>query len=186
MKPINLLPLQVRNQHKVRKLAVSAVFGAMVGLLCVGMLYTTVKVEAGSVQAKVQEIQNAQAAQANKVAQAAAAANASSDSIRIQQLNLLAQTEINWDRALTKAGTIIPKDIKLSSFDYTVATGTVTLRLTGIAPSNVSFAVFMEFLKANTTFTGIKVEGYTYNPANGSVTFALNGVVPLSEINYSN
>lgn len=103
-----------------------------------------------------------------------ASVNLTDAKARVTLLNTLSKSEIDWNRATETAGKLIPQDIRLTTYSYTVgASGLVSLRLAGTAPSNVSFAVFMQSLNSKADLSAVKVDSYLYNPINGSVSFTI-------------
>ena len=83
-------------------------------------------------------------------------------------------------------GKLTPKDTVLGSFSYAVTTGVVTLKFTGNAPSTVSFATFVDSLRANTTdIITPKVDGYLYDPKTGRVTFGITLTLKPKVVQYA-
>lgn len=183
MKQVNLLPASLRKRQQGRVMGVAGGTGLLLGAVCVALIIVPLKVLVNSSNQQIEALAaDAAASAANKKPEISA------DAVqRITQLNALAASEVDWSKAFDLAGSIVPQDITLGNLNYAPAatSGTMTLSITGTAPSNVSFAVFMESLKSNQKITSVAVSGYSFDPATGTVTFSLAATVPLSSIDYS-
>ncbi len=181
MKLINFVPQRIRERHARRRLTsillVAALFGA--GVMVALWLPLSVEVEGNKkrLEAELAASANQPAAQQGIITEDVAA--------RIAQLNTFSLTEVSWPRAFALAGKIIPKDIRLNSYSYGTANNQITLRLSGEAPSNLSFATFLASLKSNKQISSYKVDGYAFTPGTNKVVFGVTLQVPLKEVDYS-
>ncbi|CAN5163128.1 hypothetical protein BH11PAT4_BH11PAT4_4960 [soil metagenome] len=104
---------------------------------------------------------------------------------KVQTLNQLAAREVSWTTALDSIGDLVPKDITLSSYTVTTNTTSVVYRMIGDAPSNVSFATFVESLRQNKQVTKVVVEGFVFSPTKGTVSFVVVVTSPIVSVQYS-
>ncbi|HSI21003.1 MAG TPA: hypothetical protein VLA04_04895 [Verrucomicrobiae bacterium] len=187
MKQLNLLPQAVRHKAANRQSVPYMVLAGLVGLALGLTVWFGFSMEARSLdKEKEMLIADATAAQ-QKAAKEVADLKVSGDlKTRVNHLNTLAQADVDWDRSFEYVASLVPKDIVLSSYSFGVSQGNVTLKMTGEAPSNVSYATFAEYLKQNTgkTVTSFKVDGYVYAPQTGKVTFTVTVVAPPTAVKY--
>ena len=182
MKQINLLSRSVQKQERLKKLATSSCIALVLALgFCAG-LRTVVDDDKKILSEGIERKKAFDSALVN--AQVANAETIEDGDLRqrITQINTLAANEIDWNKALDLVGSSVPKDIRLTSYSYAAANGIATLKMTGEAPTNLSFAVFVESLRGSKSFTSVKVDSFVYNVAKGSVNFALSvtmSYVPL-------
>lgn len=188
MKQINLVPIAVRQKAATRREVPTYILAGVLGAGLAGAAWFGFSIQINALNAQhtdnVQHIQ----AEVAKLAKEQAATTASGDlQSRVTVLNTLAQSDIDWHKALAYVASLTPKDITLSAYSFATAQGTITLKMTGNAPSNVSYATFAEFLKSTVgkQTVSYKIEGYTYSPATGGVTFTITIIVPSDKIRFS-
>jgi hypothetical protein len=187
MKQINLVPLSVR-QKAVTRRAVPYIFAAVVaGFVLAGMLWAALGLQVSRLKSQEETLIQAEQLRQQQAAKEAASLQVDADlTTRVNQLNLLAKSDVDWRRAFAYVASITPKDIVLSTYSFGSSTGGTLLKISGTAPSNVSYATFAAYLKEGTgkTVTSFKVDGYTYEPKSGSVAFTMTITVPTDKINF--
>jgi len=183
---INLLPSSYRQRRATRRLVAPIVIVLLLACGIIAIVWVGVKAEAKILTDRVTALQNAPLIPSSSSSNepVVAAINVPDASNRIVQLNSMSKGEINWTTAMDKAAKLIPQNIHLSAYTYSTATGTTTLRLSGTAPSNVGFAIFMQSLRDDATLTSNHVDSYTYNPVNGTVLFTVSVQFPATLITY--
>jgi len=185
MKQLNLLPNELWERMYRRRFISTAIAVVVLALIGVGGLYMTVKAQVAAAEEQAAERTALEQAAAQKASQDQQQYAINPDlTNRVKQINTLSTTDINWQRFFSYVGNLLPKDIVLTSYSYGVVTNVPTLKMTGTAPSNVSFANFVETLGHAQNVTNAHVDGYTYNPTKGSVTFSISVQVPITAINY--
>lgn len=187
MKQINLVPLSIRQKAVSRKAVPYIVFAGLLGLGAAGAAWAGFTLQnrilTSQRDALIQQEIELQAA-ANKEL---ATLKIDTDlTTRVAQLNTLASTDVNWRRAFNYLALLLPKEIVLTTFTYATGNNTITLKLTGDAPSNLSYATFAEYLKseAGKSVTSYKVDGYNYDSKTGHVIFSMTLVVPRDQVNF--
>jgi Tfp pilus assembly protein PilN len=182
---INLLPLSYRQKQERARLVAPSVLVILLAFAAVGATWYIASFEAKTVAAKAQDLQDAaNAPKTTSTSQTTSTVNIADGTSRITQLNSMAKGEIDWNAALDMAGRLIPKDVRLTTYTYGAGTTGASLRLGGVAPSNVSFAVFIQSLQSNTKLTSVKVDSYSYSSTDGSVTFTVSIQFPTTLIVY--
>lgn len=175
MKQINLIPLRELRRQRLTLLGGAAVVGMFLGLAATATLY-------GLVTSENESYKNRAVAMV-RLDEGLSAADTASIA-RINQLNALGQSEINWSRAFVLVGSLIPQDVTLTGYSYATSAAGVTLKLNGTASSNLGFASFVRTLQADTALSSPKVESYAYTPATGAVSFSVSALVLPQAINY--
>lgn len=174
MKLINLLPASIRDQEVKQRMVPFVVLAVLGAIGAVVVPWLTLR-EVGA------DLQHQVTLKEASLFQSVAATDKSlqvekerTDLIlRTKTLNKLAAQEISWARVFDLVQSAVPQDVVLSSYNVSVAGTGLTLRMGGEAPSNLSFASFVESLKARKDFTQIVVDGFTFNPKEGTVTFSV-------------
>jgi Tfp pilus assembly protein PilN len=188
MKQINLVPLSVRQKAASRRALPGVVLAGLLGLVLPALAWFGLSIQRGALEGErdrvIIEEQGRQAAAAKDAASLAVDGDLKS---RVEQINTLAGTDLDWAKAFTYVGSLVPKDITVTNYSLGIVQGKTTLKLTGIAPSNVSYATFAQFLKESTgkQVSSFKVDGYAYSPTNGRVTFTITIVVPPTTLSFS-
>ena len=186
MKQVNLLPLAVRQKAAKQQIIPLIIFAVLVGVGAVGMVWAAVNTERSAIQTQLATVQAADAARSAQEKKDHPDPTVDNDLVqRVTELNTLAKGEINWGRAMGYVGGLIPKDITLSNYNLSLLQTGPELKMSGQAPSSVSFATFAQALQSDKDITSFTVDGFVYNPANGSITFSVSIAVPLSQIDYS-
>lgn len=187
MKQINLLPGHIRKQQTLKGLIIGGIFGALIGIAGVGLIWGSLQIQVAYLNGKVTDTKNNQAEVAKQLAKAQNEQLLSNGDLktRVTSLNTLAKTEVKWSRAFQLINTITPRDIHLTTIDYTVTTDPAQIKIGGQAPSNFSFAVMVESLRSNKALSDVEVQGYTFDPTTTAVTFSLTISVPLKQLDYS-
>jgi hypothetical protein len=181
MKQINLVPLAVRQKAVNRQTLPYLVLAALIGLAAAGAAWGGFSLQVRSLKATKDSLTQQEAQRAQAAAKDSASLQVNADLLsRVNTLNTLAKADVDWNKAFQYVTTIIPKDVTLQSYSVATAQGVITLKITGEAPSNVSYATFAEFLKQSkgTIISDFKVDGYTYAPSTGRVTFSVQITVP--------
>ena len=185
MRQINLLPVRIREQRGRRQAGLLLLAALFLGGLAVGALWMFWHAEGALVGQRLESAKKAVQEQQTLLAKRQSSLAPDRDLAgRIQQLNTLSQSEVNWAAAFKQADLLVAKDVKLTSLVLAAGTGDMTVKINGEAPSNLSFASFVETLKANHELKGISIDGYSYSPSTGTVTFALTVQVPATLITY--
>ena len=188
MKQINLVPITVRQRSVARRTVPYLALALILGLATAGLAWAALGIQVSSLQHEQDAlILDEQARQQKQTAELASLQVDVDLKTRVQQLNILAGKDINWHRAFSYVAGVTPKDIVMSSYSLATSSNGTTLKLVGSAPSNVSYATFVEYLKQSvgTVVTSYKVDGYTYDPKSGSVTFAISITVPTSKLSFT-
>lgn len=105
--------------------------------------------------------------------------------VKITALNQLAKREVVWAEAFNVVEDLLPKDISLTSYTITTNSAEVTYTLVGEAPSNVSFATFIESLRTNEKVGKVLVEGFVFSPTKLNVAFNIRIASPIATVQYS-
>lgn len=186
MKQVNLIPVAVRQKALARRAVPYIILAAIIGTGAAGAAWLGF-----SLQVRLLQNTKDNLAQQEADREAADAKNAQDFQVnadllsRVNTLNTLAKSDINWNKVFAYVAALIPKDITLGNYSLATAGGPL-LKITGKAPSNVSYATFAQYLndKKGTLLTDFTVDGYTYEPATGQVTFSVTVKVPLSAISF--
>lgn len=187
MKQINLLPLDVRHKDAKQRARSILVLTFIISFGTVGTLWFFWHQEINYLNVQIVDAKNATAA-TTKTATAIDQSNSVDPSLltNINQINTLSKNEISWPKLLAKTDALIPKDIRLVTVSYVSASDVTTVNMSGVAPSNLSFATFLESVKGNTAIKDYSVTNYTYDPVKGIVTFGLSIKFGTSELLYTN
>jgi hypothetical protein len=179
MKLINFVPQQIRRRHlRKQTIIASSIATLIAGVSVIGM-WLSLKYDISLIKSKT-------AVQQVVVTKTTSAPIITPDIInRESAITALSKTDINWVKAFKVVGTLLQKDIVLTSYTYSVASGNVVLSMTGNAPSNYSFTTFLQSLNSATNISGVKVDGYTYSALKQTVTFSISASVPINQINYA-
>lgn len=188
MKQINLLPPELASQRS-RQRAVPALVLAVVAAIGTIMLpwWMLRGVEASldeqiSHQQEVLGISTGSEKAAESSFESAAVGEVGS---KVAALNQLAAREVAWLSVLTTVGNLVPKDITLSTYTVTTNPTDVNIRLVGDAPSNLSFATFVESLRQNKLVSKVVVDGFSFSPTKGTVSFVVQVSSPIKNYRYS-
>ena len=186
MKQINLLPLSIRRASAQRKLIPAAVIGVVFGVVLVGGSWFTLQQQNTSLTAQVAlatALKQQRADQLEKERNA----NKIDETLkqRVDQLNTLSKNEIHWTQVFIQIGSLINKDVKISTLSTSQADlATMSIKYGGEAPSNVSFASFIQALQGNASIKEMKIDTYAYTPSTGKVTFAISYKIPVTAVLY--
>lgn len=104
---------------------------------------------------------------------------------RTEAINQLTATEIDWLSVYRLLEDNTPQDITMTNVSAAGVSGEFVVRMTGTAPSNVSFVSFVDVLKQEAAFSKLVVDGFVYNPADGSVTFTVSVTIKAESIRYA-
>lgn len=194
MKQINLVPERIFQRIQRQRLISAVVVSVLVGVA--GGYATQFVAEQLSVAtAKEQEelraaIQKAKAEQQKAEQEAGITPELIS---RVQLINALQKTEVDWFRAYTLLNDLIPNDVRLQtavlteSADPEQGDGFI-YRLTGDVPNLTVFNTFVartRTLEADGTITNFTVDGIQYDAEEGSVVFSATVLVPTSSIDFN-
>jgi Tfp pilus assembly protein PilN len=188
MKQINLVPPSVRQRAANQQLAPLLVLAGIFGLVAAGAIWAGLTAQRSTLESQQTKLVQQEEERAQQLAKELEDLQLGPDiTARVDQLNSLAPQDINWDKAFTYVARILPKDIVLNGYTLASAPTGVTLKISGEAPSNVSYATFAEHMKGQTgaLITSFKVDGYMYDPKTGRVTFAVTITVPAAEVRYT-
>lgn len=186
MKQINLLPLNVRERSAKQQIVPFLVISVVVAVAAAGIVWFALRESIASTKQTIadQQLEQQQTAAANAKTLQASAVSTDLQS-RIDKLNTLSKTDVDWSKTFTYVGALTPQDIYLNGFSIGTTDNKMTLQTTGIAPSNLSFAQFMESLRTSKRVQKPSVTAFTYDPVKGTVTFSVSWVIPTDEISYS-
>ncbi len=188
MKQINLVPPAVRQKAATRQAVPYLVVAALVGIMASGTAWGGFTYQLNALKQNKDQLVAQQQAQDATNAKLEATTRVDADlTNRVSQINALAKNDVDWNKAFAYVAALIPQDVNLSN--YSLGTGqasTVLLKITGNAPTNVSYATFAQYLTQSTgkVITSFKVEGYSYEPATGKVTFSMTISVPKAAISF--
>jgi Tfp pilus assembly protein PilN len=187
MKQINLLPIAVRQRAAQQQVIPLIALAVVAGIAAVGIVWAVVNTERTTIKDNLAAVQAADEARTAQEKKDHPEPAVDSDlTQRVAQLNALAKSEVNWSRALSFIGGLVPKDVVLSNYSLAGVQSAPVLKLAGVAPSSVSFATFAEALRTNKAVTSFKVDGFTYNAASGgSITFSVTISLPINQLDYS-
>jgi Tfp pilus assembly protein PilN len=186
MKQINLLPIEVRQRAVNQQIVPYLIGSVVIASAAAGLVWFVLHQSIASTKQNIADLQNEQQLEAAAVAKAQQAGAASGDlQNRITLLNGLAKKDIDWQKTFTYIGNLTPKDIFLSGYSIGTATAGITFQATGVAPSNLSFANFMESLRESKFVVKPTVSGFTYDPLKQTVTFTVSWQVPAAQIAYT-
>lgn len=185
MKQLNLLSRDYLSQAQKKRQLPALLLACVVGSMACAGVYFAVKAETAIIQGR------SQASDAGVGSGAVAnptKALANQDlGRRINAINNLNKAEVNWSKAFAAIGAIVPKDIVFSGYSLaggSAATG-VVFKGSGEAPSNVSFATFVESIKGNSTLKDVTIDSYSYNSSSGKVTFSVSVTMAFQSLSYS-
>lgn len=170
VKPINLLPLSYRDEARKKMVLPFIVLFGLLGLFCAGSMYLVVQDEVNSLSESRGEIKSSDSPNSAKVT-----VNYQDTINSINALNTVSKKEVDWNKVFASVGSLTPKDITLSNVTVsgiTTSAGSISIKVTGDAPSNASFAAYIDSLNsASSGVSGLKIDSYAYNAANGRVAF---------------
>lgn len=187
MKQINLVPVAVRQKAVNRQTIPLLVIAGLIGAGAAGAAWLAFSYQSRSLQNEKNTLIQEETEREQAEAKASADLQVDADlSSRVSTLNTLAKSDVDWTKVFTYVASLTPKDITLTNYSVATAQG-IVLKLTGVAPSNVSYATFAEFLKDSIgkTLTAFTVDGYTYEPGTGAVTFSVTITVPPDSVKFS-
>jgi hypothetical protein len=180
MKQINLIPATVRAREGREKLIFGLTVSTVIAIGLVLLAHITIQSQLEAADLQINQIKTGQSRSASKVVVAGADLTA-----RTAKINAIAPTELNWNKAFAFVGAVLPADIVLSNYSYATANGLITLKLSGMAPSNVSFASFAQTLAADKKrLASSKVDSYVFDPVKGTVTFTVTLVVSPAQLTF--
>lgn len=187
MKQINLLPTEIRERAAKHQVVPVLVIAGLVSVASAGLVWVILRQEVAAAKQEIIVRHDEQQKQLVAETKRITALSVSGDlQNRIAQLNALAKSDVDWARAFSYVGQLTPKDIYLTNFTFGTANGALGVKLGGEAPSNLSFAQYMESLRTSTAVQNPKVEGFTYNPSKGgTVTFTVSWQVPTAQVGYT-
>ena len=185
MKQINFLPAELKVREVKQRMyffmglaAVIAVIAVIVPWLIVRSLSTSLAAQVAVKEEKISIVPSQL-----QLAQTQDEKRQFADlSLRTNALNSLAKQEIDWSKVFTLVSSTIPKDVILTDYSLGTAANVLTIKMGGTAPSNVSFASFVETLQANTHLSKVVVDGFTYAPDKGTVTFSITLTVSITPL----
>ena len=182
MKSINLVP----GALLIKRLWLSRLELAGITVLIIGVasggLWLLIQQQATYAESQADAAKNSTLV---AVKQALSSADTADTVLRVATLNAFAASEVNWPKALSDVGALVPSDVKLSTFSYAIAASKLTLQMGGQAKTASVFAAFATTLQGDARFSSVHVDSYTYTPTTGSVTFALTGVRGATQLMYT-
>lgn len=187
MKQINLLPLEVvaqRSRSRAVPALVLAVVVAAVAVLVPWWMLQGVEASLDEQIVKEQGFLGIATSEDARQSETFETRSLALVTTKVEALNQLAAREIAWTKALSGLGGMIPKDIVLSSYTVTPMGTEVIYSLVGEAPSNLSFATFVESLRQNEAVDKVIVEGFVFSPTRSTVTFTVQVTSEVKSIQY--
>lgn len=184
MKQLNLLPYAARKKAAQQRLLPFVAVAALLGLAAAATLWFGMGLQVKRVSAEANQLEQGLQKERQSVGSSKDAAAIKQTVTRISQLNTLSQREVSWAKVFAAVQGVIPPDTQLTSASHVAADGTVSIRLTGVSPSNLSFAGFVESLRRNASLTEVKVESYTFDATKGTVTFGIGAKLSPSAALY--
>lgn len=185
MKQINLLPADVAIKVTNQRTAAFVVLAVVLGVAAILVPWWTLRsLAAGIAENADTRLADITGSKVQEATDAETTRRLTDVSTRIRALNELSAAEVNWDAVFRLVSQQLPQDVALESLSLADGTSTVTARLSGSAPSNVSFVGFMEVLKAESSFKRITVDGFTYEPETGGVVFAITLDIQKDAVQY--
>lgn len=186
MKQINLLPLNVRERSAKQQIVPFLIISVVVAVAASGIVWFALRESIASTKQTIadQQLEQQQTAAANAKTLQASAVSADLQS-RVDKVNTLSKTDVDWNRTFNYIGELTPKDIYLGGFSIGTTQSQMTLQTTGVAPSNLSFAQFMESLRTSKRVEKPAVVSYSYEPVKGTVTFTVSWNIPADQIAYT-
>jgi Tfp pilus assembly protein PilN len=188
MKQINLVPVSVRKKAANQQLAPYLLFAGIVGLAAGGAAWAGFTAQRSLLEAEhTKLVQQEDERQRSWAAELESLEFGADIEVRVAQLNAMAAQELDWQKVFTYVNKILPKDLILSSYSVASAPTGTTLKITGEAPSNVSYATFAEYLKSEVgkQVQSFVVDGYSFDPRSGRVTFGVTIHIPAPEIRFT-
>jgi Tfp pilus assembly protein PilN len=187
MKQINFLPAELRSkqiQHRTIPFLVLAVVAGAVTVLLPWFMLRQVE-KSLTTQVGKQEIFLGLQPSNQQQAQGAITQRQITDlSGRIKVLDALASQEISWEKVFSVVQDSVPQDVTLTTYNISQGVTDINLKMGGTAPTNLSFASFVESLKGNSHFTKLVVDGFTYNAAKGTVAFSLTATIKPDAVRF--
>ena len=174
MKQINFLPISYQ-ENKAKRKAVPYLVTAVIlaGALLSGIWFFW-HTELGSLNA---QLADEQLLTQNKIISLQTNGSTLLDKQSVTRLALLNQatkTEVDWSLVFANMAKVVPQDERITSVSYALSgSGDVAVTLNGKAPSNLSFAIFVQSLQDNTRLINPTVTSYVFNPGDASVSFAI-------------
>ena len=182
MKQVNFLPSELYERQVTHRTIPFLVIALIAGVAAVVLPWVILRSINSDLEAQVTKQQNNLGLNPSTVSEAQAASvqrQVNDVTNRTKILNLLATQEVNWAKVFQVVQNSVPKEVVLSTYNVSIASGDITLHMSGTSPSNLSFASFVDALKSNTQINKVVVDGFAYSPTNGSVTFSLTlGIKP--------
>lgn len=188
MRQINLLPSELGAREVKQRTIPFVVIAVAAGIAAVVFPWLALKQVNSSISNQVAKRQlqvGLVVVPQNVAANEAQTAALADTTNRISILNTLAKSEIDWQRVFDLVQASIPKDVVLTSYHVAVAGTTTTLDISGTAPSNLSFASFIDSLKVDTHYTVFVVDGFSYNATDGSVVFSITATINPADIEFN-
>lgn len=185
MKQINLLPKTIQQKANRQRVWIWLLVIFLFGTANTISIWAWMEGKVITFEHELTSWQNKEEAQRKQQLKLALKADADFQE-RVKLLNGFSQKETSWSKVFKLAGAITPQDIRLLSLASAVSVtdGNLSLKLSGEAPSNVSFAVFHQSLKNNVKISSLKVDNYSYDTGTGRVKFVLTVKFPSSEVAY--
>jgi Tfp pilus assembly protein PilN len=188
MKQINLLPPEVASQRSRQRTIPALIFAvgvAVAAVLVPWWMLQGVEASLDDQLTKQQQVLGIAVDTAAVTDDSFEAKSLAEIGTKVQALNALAAREVSWMLALDSTGDLVPKDIVLSTYNITTNPTSVVYRMVGDAPSNVSFATFVESLRQNKQVTKVVVEGFVFSPTKGTVSFVVIVTSPIVSVQFS-
>lgn len=179
MKQVNLLPYALQQKKVIQKVVVALAISFVLGAGVVGGSYASLSLFSKSL--------GGTAAVEEPVAPVATPTKADEGAytVRVTELNKLSASEVDWQKAFDLTAGLAGKDLPLSAYAVEVSGAGVNLKTVGEAPSNVTFASYLEALRGDSRVSSVKVDNYVYMPEKGTVTFSLSISVKPEQVRYS-
>jgi Tfp pilus assembly protein PilN len=187
MKQINLVPPAVRQKAENKQTIPLLVIAGLVGVGAAGAAWLAFNLQFKSLQATKTEMVQQEVDRQKAISKDSADFQVDADlTSRVTTLNTLAKGDVDWNKAFGYVAALLPKDITLNSYSIATSSTAITLRITGQAPSNQSYATFAKFLEQSvgTTVVSSKVDGYAYEPLTGKVTFSVTVSIPPDSVKF--
>jgi flagellar basal body-associated protein FliL len=186
MKQINLLPQEViaqQSRQRVVPVLVVAVLAAAAAALLPWWMLQGVEASLEDQLVKQQRLLGVDARE-EESKDAFQESSLGEITAKVSVLNQLSSREVSWEKALTALNQVLQKDIILSTYTAAPTATSMVYKITGEAPSNLSFANFVESLRQNKEVEKVVVEGFNFSPTKGTVAFNVQISIQLTSVKF--
>ncbi len=176
MKSLNFVPKKIQQRQQAGQFMVVLFLGLIIGGGLGGAAYAAATIQTDSASSQLTFALERNESRAKAITKEREKASLSHEQQqRVTLLNQWASQELDWNKAIQGVAEVVNKDITLSQLSLVPSEkpGLIQVSTAGNAPSNVSFAEYLEALKGNKQLTNLSIDSYSYDISKGSVSFTI-------------